>query len=107
VDTCGNNGALSLAELNSANITGTSIYSLLHILISFLFLFCLSLVTYLFPSFTLSSPLFFFSVGVVPSLFSYSFHRLAAFKVDLTFKNAVFWDVTPCGSCKNRRFGGT
>jgi hypothetical protein len=19
-------------------------------------------------------------------------------------KNAVFWDVTPCGSCKNRRF---
>jgi hypothetical protein len=22
-------------------------------------------------------------------------------------KNAVFWDVTPCGPCKNRRFGGT
>jgi hypothetical protein len=22
-------------------------------------------------------------------------------------KNAVFWDVTPCSSCKNRRFGGT
>jgi hypothetical protein len=22
-------------------------------------------------------------------------------------KNAVFWDVTPCGSCKNRRLGGT
>jgi hypothetical protein len=22
-------------------------------------------------------------------------------------KNAVFLDVTPCGSCKNRRFGGT
>jgi hypothetical protein len=21
-------------------------------------------------------------------------------------KNAVFLDVTPCGSCKNRRFGG-
>jgi hypothetical protein len=21
-------------------------------------------------------------------------------------KNAVFWDVTPCGPCKNRRFGG-
>jgi hypothetical protein len=20
-------------------------------------------------------------------------------------KNGVFWDVTPCGSCKNRRFG--
>jgi hypothetical protein len=22
-------------------------------------------------------------------------------------KNAVFWGVTPCGCCKNRRFGGT
>jgi hypothetical protein len=22
-------------------------------------------------------------------------------------KNGVFWDVTPCGSFKNRRFGGT
>jgi hypothetical protein len=22
-------------------------------------------------------------------------------------KNGVFWDVTMCGSCKNRRFGGT
>jgi hypothetical protein len=22
-------------------------------------------------------------------------------------KNGVFWDVTPCDSCKNRRFGGT
>jgi hypothetical protein len=22
-------------------------------------------------------------------------------------KNGVFWDVTPCGFCKNRRFGGT
>jgi hypothetical protein len=21
-------------------------------------------------------------------------------------KNGVFWDVTPCGSCKNRIFGG-
>jgi hypothetical protein len=25
----------------------------------------------------------------------------------LTIKNGVFWDVTPHGSCKNRRFGGT
>jgi hypothetical protein len=24
-----------------------------------------------------------------------------------SLKNGVFWDVTPCGSCKNRRFGGT
>jgi hypothetical protein len=25
----------------------------------------------------------------------------------ILLKNGVFWDVTPCGSCKNRRFGGT
>jgi hypothetical protein len=25
----------------------------------------------------------------------------------VTMKNAVFWDITPCGSCKNSRFGGT
>jgi hypothetical protein len=24
----------------------------------------------------------------------------------VTMKNAIFWDITPCGSCKNRRFGG-
>jgi hypothetical protein len=24
----------------------------------------------------------------------------------LIMKNGVFWVVTPCGSCKNRRFGG-
>jgi hypothetical protein len=25
----------------------------------------------------------------------------------VTIKNGVFWDVTQCDSCKNRRFGGT
>jgi hypothetical protein len=25
----------------------------------------------------------------------------------VTKKNGVFWDVTPCGSCKNRRFGAS
>jgi hypothetical protein len=24
----------------------------------------------------------------------------------VTMKNDVFWDVTPCDSCKNQRFGG-
>jgi hypothetical protein len=24
----------------------------------------------------------------------------------VTMKNYVFWDVTRCDSCKNRRFGG-
>jgi hypothetical protein len=27
--------------------------------------------------------------------------------VEVTMMSAVFLDVTPCGSCKNRRFGGT
>jgi hypothetical protein len=25
----------------------------------------------------------------------------------ISMKNGVFWDLTPCGSSKNRRFGGT
>jgi hypothetical protein len=25
----------------------------------------------------------------------------------MAIKNAVFWEFTPCGSCKNRGFGGT
>jgi hypothetical protein len=26
---------------------------------------------------------------------------------EIFLKNGIFWYVTPCGSCKNRRFGGT
>jgi hypothetical protein len=35
--------------------------------------------------------------------------RIARFEVftAVTMKNGVFWVVTPCGSCKNRRFGGS
>jgi hypothetical protein len=41
--------------------------------------------------------------------------RLAMFSISVRFevfttvtmKNGVSWDVMPCGSCKNRRFGGT
>jgi hypothetical protein len=35
--------------------------------------------------------------------------RIVGFEVftAVTMKNGVFLDVTPCGSCKNRRFGGT
>jgi hypothetical protein len=36
----------------------------------------------------------------------YMFVRFRAFTV-VTMKNAVFWDVTLCGSCKNGRFRGT
>jgi hypothetical protein len=28
-------------------------------------------------------------------------------KLNNSMKNGVFWDVTPCGSCENRCFGGT
>jgi hypothetical protein len=36
-------------------------------------------------------------------------HRFVRFEVFMvvTMKNGVFWDVTPCGSYKNQRFGGT
>jgi hypothetical protein len=34
-----------------------------------------------------------------------SFVRLEVFTA-VTMKKGVFWDVTPCDSCKNRRFGG-
>jgi hypothetical protein len=35
--------------------------------------------------------------------------RVVIFEVFMavTMKNAVFWDVTLYGDCKNRRFGGT
>jgi hypothetical protein len=32
--------------------------------------------------------------------------RFEVFKA-VSMKNAVFWHITPCGSCKKRRFGGT
>jgi hypothetical protein len=34
---------------------------------------------------------------------SYSHKNL----MEIVVKNVVFWDITPCGFCKNRRFGGT
>jgi hypothetical protein len=33
--------------------------------------------------------------------------RNAFMSAGISLKNGVFWDVTPCGSYKNRRFGGT
>jgi hypothetical protein len=37
------------------------------------------------------------------------FYAIVRFEVftAVTMKNGVVWDVAPCGSCKNRRFGGT
>jgi hypothetical protein len=39
--------------------------------------------------------------GVSSLIISY---RVEVFTA-VTMKNAVFWDVTPCGPCKNRHFG--
>jgi hypothetical protein len=43
--------------------------------------------------------------------FSLQEHRTVCVRFEVfttvTMKNGVFWDVTLCGSCKNRRFGGT
>jgi hypothetical protein len=35
--------------------------------------------------------------------FALDFVRFEVFTA-VTMKNGVFWDVTPCGSCNNRRF---
>jgi hypothetical protein len=40
-------------------------------------------------------------------LFLRSLCRYASAKQHIYLKNAVFWDVAPCRSCVNRRFGGT
>jgi hypothetical protein len=55
-----------------------------------------------------------FSPSTSVSPVNHSFHRLLnrhdhlRFEVltEVNMKNGVFWDATPCGSCKNRRFGG-
>jgi hypothetical protein len=43
---------------------------------------------------------------IIRVLNTFIFVRFEVFMA-VTMKNGVFWDVTPCGSCKNRRFGGT
>jgi hypothetical protein len=42
----------------------------------------------------------------LPDLMYNSAVRFEVFTA-VTMKNGVFWDVTSCGSCKNRCFGGT
>jgi hypothetical protein len=46
---------------------------------------------------------FYYTKCVANKLHSVRFEVFMA----VTMKNGVFWDATPCGSCKNRRFGGT
>jgi hypothetical protein len=50
--------------------------------------------------------------SVLFSVAMFSVHTLnvsSVFQVSFfdQLKNGVFWDVTPCGSCKNGRFRGT
>jgi hypothetical protein len=49
-----------------------------------------------------------FSLPVLNDIYDNTFLilRFEVFKA-ATMKNGVFWDVTTCGSCKNRCFGGT
>jgi hypothetical protein len=61
----------------------------------------------------------YYAVIIMPnSLDRVQFHIIYTTKINIkvvrfgvftavTMKNGVFWDVMPCGSCKNRRFGGT
>jgi hypothetical protein len=63
-----------------------------------------------FPAFatngTIQSFLLYASVGLSFSIDQYLSVRFEVFTA-VTMRNVVFWDITPCGSCKNRRFGGT
>jgi hypothetical protein len=51
--------------------------------------------------------LFLYCIGVSDDLSPEHFISEAACEKRNIETNGVFWDVTPCGSCKNRRFGGT
>jgi hypothetical protein len=42
-----------------------------------------------------------------PILITLMKEALSSSETAVTMKNGVFWDVTLCGTCKNRRFAGT
>jgi hypothetical protein len=49
-----------------------------------------------------------FGTDILSILFSNTLSLLRfQFITAVTMKNVVFWDVPPCGSCKNRLLGGT
>jgi hypothetical protein len=45
------------------------------------------------------------NIDYSPSINRLDFVRFEVFTA-MTMKNDVFWDVRPCSSCKNLRFGG-
>jgi hypothetical protein len=46
-----------------------------------------------------------FNARCSAELWDWKYVRFEVF-AEVTMRNAVFWDFTPCGSCKNLRFGG-
>jgi hypothetical protein len=46
------------------------------------------------------------TVGIVVFESDISVNVRSEVFTEVTMKNGVFWDVTPCGSCKKRRSGG-
>jgi hypothetical protein len=48
------------------------------------------------------------NIQIVFEATPYNYHQCKIWGFQgVTKKNGVFWDVTPCGSCNSRRFGGT
>jgi hypothetical protein len=48
-----------------------------------------------------------FSESLYTYILNYTLHVRFLDLTAVTMKNGVLWDVTPRGSCKNRRFGET
>jgi hypothetical protein len=45
--------------------------------------------------------------NVFPVRYELNFYMRFELFMAVDIKNGFFWDATPCGSCKNRLFGGT
>jgi hypothetical protein len=61
------------------------------------------------PEDTILDKKLFTSSGLEPATFWLVGYCLSyqKWQIQQIMKNGVFWDVAPCGSCKDRRFGGT
>jgi hypothetical protein len=81
---------------------------------SILFSFCM--IFYMFINIIIASMTFCSLVIQFASFILFKFTQIIMYlrycvkfevSIAVTMKNAVFWDVMPYGSCKNRCFGGT
>jgi hypothetical protein len=48
-----------------------------------------------------------FLISEIKAVKSQAINHRSSQEISRMQKNAVFWDITPCGSRKSRRFGGT